>query len=128
MRKSLCSKLVLTALLAGLAVHAKAKDCVVGISMYTLAAPYFVAQEKSAKERATELGCKVIASADARNDMNKQIADVEDMVTKGVNLLVLNPRAPGGARGDDPEVPANLTAASAASGAATPSRTQGTTQ
>jgi ribose transport system substrate-binding protein len=76
---------------------AQAKDaCVVGISMYTLSAPYFVAQEKAAKEKATELGCKVIASSDARNDMNKQIADVEDMVTKGVNLLVLNPRDPEG--------------------------------
>jgi ribose transport system substrate-binding protein len=73
-----------------------AKDCVVGISMYTLSAPYFVAQEKAAKERAIELGCKVIASSDARNDMNKQIADVEDMVTRGVNLLVLNPRDPEG--------------------------------
>jgi ribose transport system substrate-binding protein len=76
---------------------AQAKDaCVVGISMYTLSAPYFVAQEKAAKEKATELGCKVIASSDARNDMNKQIADVEDMVTKGVSLLVLNPRDPEG--------------------------------
>ncbi len=75
---------------------AHAKECVVGISMYTLSAPYFVAQEKAAKERATELGCKVIASSDARNDMNKQIADMEDMVTKGVNLLVLNPRDPEG--------------------------------
>jgi ribose transport system substrate-binding protein len=75
---------------------AHAKDCVVGISMYTLSAPYFVAQEKAAKEKAIELGCKVIASSDARNDMNKQIADMEDMITKGVNLLVLNPRDPEG--------------------------------
>jgi ribose transport system substrate-binding protein len=82
------------ALLAAGSAHAK--DCVVGISMYTLSAPYFVAQEKAAKEKAIELGCKVIASSDARNDMNKQIADVEDMVTRGVNLLVLNPRDPEG--------------------------------
>jgi ribose transport system substrate-binding protein len=76
--------------------RAQAKECVVGISMYTLSAPYFVAQEKAAKERATQLGCKVIASSDARNDMNKQIADVEDMVTRGVTLLMLNPRDPEG--------------------------------
>ncbi len=34
------------------------------------------------------------------------------------HLLVLNPRAPGGARGDDPEVPPSLAAAPAASGSA----------
>jgi len=91
------AKLVLCSTVALLgAGTAHAKDCAVGISMYTLSAPYFVAQEKAARERATELGCKVIASSDARNDMNKQIADVEDMVTRGVNLLVLNPRDPEG--------------------------------
>jgi general secretion pathway protein I len=34
--------------------------------------------------------------------------------TVTTHLLVLNPRAPGGVRGDDPEVPANLGAAAAA--------------
>jgi len=33
--------------------------------------------------------------------------------TVTTHLLVLNPRAPGGARGDNPEVPANLTATAA---------------
>jgi ribose transport system substrate-binding protein len=92
------AKVALSGALAMLFVPgtAHAKDCVVGISMYTLSAPYFVAQEKAASARAKELGCKVVASTDARNDMNKQIADVEDMVTKGVNLLILNPRDPEG--------------------------------
>lgn len=85
---------VLSALFVPTAVQAK--ECVVGISMYTLSAPYFVAQEKAATARAKELGCKVVGSTDARNDMNKQISDVEDMVTRGVNLLILNPRDPEG--------------------------------
>jgi ribose transport system substrate-binding protein len=84
----------LAALVVPAAAHAK--ECVVGIAMYTLSAPYFVAQEKAASARAKELGCKVVASTDARNDMNKQISDVEDMVTRGVNLLILNPRDPEG--------------------------------
>ncbi len=93
--------LVRAALLGALAAlfvpaAAHAKDCVVGISMYTLSAPYFVAQEKAATARAKELGCKVVGSTDARNDLNKQISDVEDMVTRGVNLLILNPRDPEG--------------------------------
>lgn len=92
------AKAVLLGALAALFVPtaAHAKDCVVGISMYTLSAPYFVAQEKAASARAKELGCKVVASTDARNDLNKQISDVEDMVTRGVNLLILNARDPEG--------------------------------
>ena len=34
--------------------------------------------------------------SDGQNDMGKQISDVEDMVAKGVNLLILNPRDPEG--------------------------------
>jgi ribose transport system substrate-binding protein len=70
---------------------ARAADCKIGISMKTLDAPYFAAQEVSAKKKATELGCEVI-SVDAQNDLNKQVADVEDMVAQGINALIINPR------------------------------------
>jgi ribose transport system substrate-binding protein len=63
--------------------------------MYTLSAPYFAAQDQAARQRATELGCKVTGS-DGQNDMLKQIADVEDMVARGVNVLILNARDPKG--------------------------------
>ena len=67
---------------------AQAADCKIGISMKTLDAPYFAAQEVSAKKHAEELGCEVI-SADAQNDLNKQIADVEDMVAQGIGALII---------------------------------------
>lgn len=70
---------------------AEAADCKIGISMKTLDAPYFAAQEVSAKKHAEELGCEVI-SADAQNDLNKQIADIEDMVAQGIGALIVNPR------------------------------------
>lgn len=70
---------------------AEAADCRIGISMKTLDAPYFAAQEVSAKKHAEELGCEVI-SADAQNDLNKQIADIEDMVAQGIGALIVNPR------------------------------------
>nr|WP_246690684.1 substrate-binding domain-containing protein [Neorhizobium alkalisoli] len=70
---------------------AQAADCKIGISMKTLDAPYFAAQEVSAKKKATELGCEVI-SVDAQNDLNKQVADVEDMVAQGIKALIINPR------------------------------------
>ncbi|MBY3163790.1 substrate-binding domain-containing protein [Rhizobium laguerreae] len=74
---------------------AQGADCKVGIAMYTLGAPYFAAQVAAAEDQAKKAGCEV-TSADGQNDMAKQIADVEDMVAKGVNLLILNPRDPEG--------------------------------
>ena len=74
---------------------AQAADCKVGIAMYTLGAPYFAAQVAAAEDQARKAGCEV-TSADGQNDMAKQIADVEDMVARGVNVLILNPRDPEG--------------------------------
>jgi ribose transport system substrate-binding protein len=74
---------------------AHAADCKVGIAMYTLGAPYFAAQVAAAEDQAKKAGCTVV-STDGQNDMAKEIADVEDMVSKGINLLILNPRDPEG--------------------------------
>lgn len=85
-------KIALAAAASLLAIDAaQAADCKIGISMKTLDAPYFAAQEVAAKKHAEELGCEVI-SADAQNDLNKQIADVEDMVAQGIGALIVNPR------------------------------------
>jgi ribose transport system substrate-binding protein len=90
-RKTLM-KLAFAAAASLLAIGAaQAADCKIGISMKTLDAPYFAAQEVSAKKAAEALGCEVI-SADAQNDLNKQIADVEDMVAQGIGALIVNPR------------------------------------
>ena len=75
---------------------AQAADCKVGISMDTLSAPYFVAQQKAAEDQAKKDGCTVLANTDGQNDMNKQVSDVEDMVSRGINLLIINPRDPEG--------------------------------
>jgi len=92
---ALLKGVALAALVAGSVGTARAADCVVGVAMYTLSAPYFAAQDQAARQRATELGCKVTGS-DGQNDMMKQIADVEDMVARGVNVLILNARDPKG--------------------------------
>jgi ribose transport system substrate-binding protein len=69
---------------------AKAQKLRIGISMKTLNAPYFAAQGKAAEEEVKKLGGTAISS-DAENDMMKQIADVEDMLAKGIDGLILNP-------------------------------------
>ncbi len=95
MRHVLQSGLLASSLLTGLAGAAAAADCKVGISMYTLNAPYFAAQLQAAQDQAKKDGCTV-STADGQNDMSKQIGDVEDMVAKGINLLIINPRDPEG--------------------------------
>jgi ribose transport system substrate-binding protein len=70
---------------------ANAQKLRIGISMKTLNAPYFAAQGKAAEEEVKKLGGTAISS-DAENDMMKQIADVEDMLAKGIDGLILNPR------------------------------------
>ena len=93
MKTALSALALAAALAAGATGAAQAADCKVGIAMYTLSAPYFAAQVAAAVDEAKKAGCQV-SQSDGQNDMGKQIADVEDMVAKGVNLLILNPRDP----------------------------------
>ncbi|HEY0791645.1 MAG TPA: substrate-binding domain-containing protein [Chthoniobacterales bacterium] len=94
--KKLLSFLVFSAAcLVAVRADAADKPLKIGISMYTLSAPYFVAQQQAAKEAAEKMGCTVI-STDAQNDMIKQLADVEDMLSQGINVLILNARDPKG--------------------------------
>jgi len=88
-----CSALAL----AGFLSHTvqAADECMVGISMFTLGAPFYAAQQEAASKKAKELGCKV-TTADGQNDMAKQIGDVEDMVARGINVLIIDPRDPEG--------------------------------
>lgn len=98
MRNTVLSSAAVLALACGVlgaSAPAEAAGCKVGIAMYTLSAPYFAAQLDAASKKAKELGCEVTTS-DGQNDMLKEIADVEDMVAKGINVLILNPRDPKG--------------------------------
>ncbi|WP_343666228.1 substrate-binding domain-containing protein [Paraburkholderia tropica] len=76
--------------------HAFAADKLkVGISMKVLNAPYFSAAMQAAKARVVELGGEPIVT-DAQGTMQKQIADVEDLVTRGVKVLIIDPADPEG--------------------------------
>ena len=91
MKRAISALALGVALSAGSLGAAEAADCKVGVAMYTLSAPYFAAQVAAAVDQAKKAGCEV-SQSDGQNDMNKEIADVEDMVAKGVKLLILNPR------------------------------------
>ena len=94
-RHSLAACLLASVFVTAASAAAQAADCKVGISMFTLNAPYYAAQMQAAQDQAKKAGCTV-STSDGQNDMSKQIGDVEDMVSKGVNLLIINPRDPEG--------------------------------
>ncbi len=71
-------------------------EVTIGVSMYTVNAPYFAAQMETVKKRAAEYGMEVIA-IEANNDLNKQLADVEDLLARGIDILIFNPKDPLGA-------------------------------
>lgn len=79
-----------------LAQNVDLSQITIGLSMYTLGAPYFAAQAASVEAAAQEYGMNLI-SVEAGNDLNKQLSDVEDLIARGIDVLILNPKDPLGA-------------------------------
>ena len=69
------------------------KGMKIGYCTPSLDAPYYQALLMSIKEN-TEINGMEFLSADGQGDINKQIAAVEDLITKGVDVLLLNPKDP----------------------------------
>ncbi|GHC50849.1 substrate-binding domain-containing protein [Ulvibacter litoralis] len=65
----------------------------IGYCTPSLNAPYYQALLQSIKTT-TEKNGMVFLSADGQDDISKQIAAVEDLITKGVDALLLNPKDP----------------------------------
>lgn len=65
----------------------------IGISMSTLENPFFVSVKDGAVAEADEAGIDTIV-ADAQNDTQKQLSDVQDLITKGADVIILNPVEP----------------------------------
>ncbi len=62
----------------------------IGLSLQELDNPYFVVMKQAFEEAGRSLGAELHVT-DARHDVTKQIADVEDLVQKGIDILILNP-------------------------------------
>jgi ribose transport system substrate-binding protein len=65
----------------------------IGYCTPSLNAPYYQALFQSIKAT-TEKNGMIFLSADGQDDINKQVAAVEDLITKGVDALLLNPKDP----------------------------------
>lgn len=74
---------------AGSAGEKAIKNIKLGLSMKQQTSPYFTAQIEIAKDRAKEMGFTLIA-LDAQGNMEKQIADVDDLLAQNVDALLIN--------------------------------------
>jgi len=62
----------------------------IGLSVSTLNNPFFVTLVEGAEEAAAKHGVS-ISVADAGDDVTKQVSDIEDLVAKGISVLIVNP-------------------------------------
>lgn len=62
----------------------------VGFSISTMTNPFFVSMAEGAQAKAKELDVDFVL-VDAGDDAAKQISDIEDLIERGVKVLILNP-------------------------------------
>ncbi len=62
----------------------------IGFSVSTLNNPFFVTLTEGAKDKAKELDAELIV-VDAGDDAAKQTNDIEDLISKNISVLVVNP-------------------------------------
>ncbi|NML34468.1 ABC transporter substrate-binding protein [Paraburkholderia antibiotica] len=93
MNKLIRTTLVAAALSCGFSVvHAEAQKqpIRIGVSFQEMNNPYFVLMKQTIEEMAGTIGATVVVT-DARHDVAKQMNDVEDMLQKKIDILLLNP-------------------------------------
>lgn len=62
----------------------------IGLAVSTLNNPFFVDLKNGIETQAEELGIKVIVY-DAQDDSSRQLSNVEDLITKKVDIIIINP-------------------------------------
>ena len=70
---------------------ADAKTIKIGLSMLTQNAPYYAALQVAVLKEAKVMGAQVV-TADANNDLLKQISDVGDMLSQNIDVLIMDPK------------------------------------
>lgn len=69
------------------------KDLVIGFSQVTLESPFYTSLVDGAKKEAETAGVE-LKVVDAQNDIEKQNADIQSLITQGVDVLLINPVNP----------------------------------
>lgn len=82
---------VLAAILVlGFASPAGATKVTMGLAISTLNNPFFVELKEGAEAAAKRLGVDLVV-VDAQNDANRQLASIENLIQKGVDVILVNP-------------------------------------
>ncbi|MDG6895484.1 ribose ABC transporter substrate-binding protein RbsB [Volucribacter amazonae] len=84
------AKSLLVALTAMFATHIAIAKQTIALAVSTLDNPFFVSLRDGAKQKADELGYNLVI-LDSQNDPAKELANVEDLMVRGVKLLLINP-------------------------------------
>ncbi|WP_143414521.1 substrate-binding domain-containing protein [Halobacillus massiliensis] len=61
----------------------------IGLTLNNLANPFFVSMSEAAEDYADEIGAEIVVQA-ADADLAKQTSQIEDFITQGVDLILLN--------------------------------------
>jgi len=86
-------------LLAGTALSSPASAAgVIGASLLTQQHPFYIQLAQAMRDEAKKDGVTLQVSI-ANQDLNKQIADVEDFITKKVDVIIISPVDSSGVRG-----------------------------
>jgi len=72
------------------ALGAAAESFTIGVSLLTQQHPFYIALADAMKQEARTQGVK-LDIAIANQDLNKQVSDVEDFISKRVNAIILSP-------------------------------------
>lgn len=92
--KKIVSMLMVLMLSLGILTGCSSKDSAsskkIGLVVSTLNNPFFVTLKEGAEKKAKELGYELVV-LDSQNDPAKELSNMEDITTKGVSLVLLNP-------------------------------------
>ncbi|MDR2796961.1 MAG: substrate-binding domain-containing protein [Treponema sp.] len=87
MKKAVSAALIMLAACCTVFASGKAD---VGFTLSTLNNPFFVSMKDGAESKAKALGVN-LSITDASDDPAKQVKDIEDLVNKGIKVLIVNP-------------------------------------
>ena len=76
-----------------------AEDFLIGISIRTLANPYFYAEAQKVEQYLKELGFKTTGVMDNGEDLDTEYANIEQMIAQGVDLIICDGVQPGASAG-----------------------------
>lgn len=87
--KNLLRAVVASAFVMGASMPAQAEGTL-ALVLSTLNNPFFVNLKEGAEAKAAELGYEIVV-LDSQNDPAKELANVEDVLNRGISLMMINP-------------------------------------